>query len=61
LGALQWLRYGDDPLDVFADIPVTMAKASASGISLEGAGEGLSLGAAGLFLRSPGGNPMDVH
>jgi hypothetical protein len=38
-----------------------MAKASASGISLEGAGEGLSLGAAGLFLRSLGGNPMDVH
>jgi hypothetical protein len=38
-----------------------MAKASASGILLEGAGEGLSLGAAGLFLRSLGGNPMDVH
>src|SRR5246127_2271502 len=48
-------------VDVFADIPVLMAKALASGISLEGAGEALSIGAAGLFLRSLGGNPMDVH
>ena len=31
------------------------------GISLEGAGEALSIGAAGLFMRSLGGNPMDVH
>jgi hypothetical protein len=46
---------------VFADIPVLMAKALAGGISLEGAGEALSIGAAGLFLRSLGGNPMDVH
>jgi hypothetical protein len=38
-----------------------MAKALAGGISLEGAGEALSIGAAGLFLRSLGGNPMDVH
>src|SRR5260370_18071468 len=38
-----------------------MAKALARGISLEGAGEALSIGAAGLFLRSLGGNPMDVH
>ncbi len=45
----------------FADIPVLMAKALAGGISLEGAGEALSIGAAGLFLRSLGGNPMDVH
>jgi hypothetical protein len=48
-------------VDVFADIPVLMAKALASGISLEGAGEALSIGAAGLFMRSLGGNPMDVH
>src|SRR5262249_6545817 len=48
-------------VDVFADIPVLMAKALAGGISLEGAGEALSVGAAGLFLRSLGGNPMDVH
>ncbi|MGA7260512.1 MAG: hypothetical protein WBX30_06410 [Stellaceae bacterium] len=48
-------------VDVFSDIPVLMAKALASGISLEGAGEALSIGAAGLFMRSLGGNPMDVH
>jgi hypothetical protein len=48
-------------VDVFANIPVLMAKALADGLSLEGAGEALSIGAAGLFLRSLGGNPMDVH
>jgi len=48
-------------VDVFADIPVLMAKALAGGLSLEGGGEALSIGAAGLFLRSLGGNPMDVH
>jgi hypothetical protein len=48
-------------VDVFADIPVLMAKALSGGLSLEGAGEALSIGAAGLFLRSLGGNPMDVH
>jgi hypothetical protein len=48
-------------VEVFADIPVLMAKALTTGISLEGAGEALSIGAAGLFLRSLGGNPMDVH
>jgi len=48
-------------IDVFADIPVLMAKALANGISLEGAGEALSIGAAGLFMRSLCGNPMDVH
>src|SRR3984893_10919058 len=47
-------------VDVFADIPVLMAKALAGGLSLEGGGEALSIGAAGLFLRSLGGNPMDV-
>jgi hypothetical protein len=48
-------------VDVFADIPVLIAKALASGLSLEGAGEALSIGAAGLFIRSHCGNPMDVH
>src|ERR1051326_6076566 len=48
-------------VDSFAEIPLLMAKAMAGGISLEGAGEALSIGAAGLFLRSLGGNPMDVH
>jgi hypothetical protein len=38
-----------------------LAKALADGLSLEGAGEALSIGAAGLFLRSLTGNPMDVH
>ena len=38
-----------------------MAQALADGLSLEGGGEALSIGAAGLFLRSLGGNPMDVH
>src|SRR5271168_325337 len=48
-------------VDVFSQIPVLMANALAGGISLEGAGEALSIGAAGLFMRSLGGNPMDVH
>src|SRR5499426_1799240 len=47
--------------NVFADIPVMLAKALADGLSLEGTGEALSIGAAGLFLRSLTGNPMDVH
>jgi hypothetical protein len=47
--------------DDYAEIPVMMAKALADGLSLEGAGEALSIGAAGLFLRSLTGNPMDVH
>lgn len=47
--------------DVYAEIPVLLAKALADGLSLEGAGEALSIGAAGLFLRSLTGNPMDVH
>ncbi len=45
----------------FADIPAALAKALAEGLSMEGAGEALSIGAAGLFLRSLTGNPMDVH
>jgi len=47
--------------DVYNEIPVLMAKALADGLSLEGGGEALSIGAAGLFLRSLTGNPMDVH
>lgn len=42
-------------------IPALMAEALADGLSMEGAGEALSIGAAGLFLRSQTGNPMDVH
>ena len=47
--------------DLYDDIPVLLAGALAEGLSLEGAGEALSIGAAGLFLRSLTGNPMDVH
>lgn len=47
--------------NVFADIPTMLAKALVDGLSLAGAGEALSIGAAGLFLRSLTGNPMDVH
>jgi hypothetical protein len=47
--------------NAFTKIPGMLAKALADGLSLEGAGEALSIGAAGLFLRSLTGNPMDVH
>ena len=45
----------------YNDIPKLLAQALADGLSMEGAGEALSIGAAGLFLRSLTGNPMDVH
>jgi hypothetical protein len=45
----------------YPEIPKLIAQALADGLSLEGAGEALSIGAAGLFLRSLTGNPMDVH
>jgi hypothetical protein len=48
-------------VEEFADIPMMIAGALAKGLSLDGAGEALSIGAAGLFMRSLGGNPMDVH
>ena len=47
--------------EVYAEIPKMLARALADGLSLQGAGEGLSIGAAGLFMRSLTGNPMDVH
>jgi hypothetical protein len=47
--------------DAYSEIPELLAKALSEGLSLEGAGEALSIGAAGLFLRSLTGNPMDVH
>jgi hypothetical protein len=47
--------------NAFTKIPGMLAKALADGLSLQGAGEALSIGAAGLFLRSLTGNPMDVH
>ena len=45
----------------FAGIPVMFAKALADGLSLDGTAEAMSIGAAGLFMRSLTGNPMDVH
>jgi hypothetical protein len=48
-------------VEEFAEIPVMISSALDRGLSLDGAGEALSIGAAGLFTRSLGGNPMDVH
>jgi hypothetical protein len=45
----------------FGGIPELLAGALADGLSLEGAGEALSVGGSTLFLRSQTGNPMDVH
>jgi hypothetical protein len=47
--------------DDYAQIPMLLGRALADGMSLEGCGEGLSIGAATLYLRSTLGNPMDVH
>jgi hypothetical protein len=47
--------------DDFAEIPGRLARALGDGMSLEGAGEALSVGGSTLFLRSETGNPMDVH
>jgi hypothetical protein len=47
--------------DTYAEIPVLLSKGLVEGLSMEGAGEALSIGAAGLFMRSLTGNPMDVH
>ena len=44
-----------------AAVPEMLARALAEGLSLEGAGEALSVGGSTLFLRSQTGNPMDVH
>lgn len=45
----------------YADIPEMLAGAMACGLSLEGAGKALSIGAATIHLRTSYGNPMDVH
>jgi len=45
----------------FTEVPEMLAHALADGLSLEGVGEGLSVGGSTLFLRSQTGNPMDVH
>lgn len=48
-------------LDDFNKIPRILAVALADGLSLEGVGEAMSVGAALLFLRSNSGNPFDIH
>jgi hypothetical protein len=48
-------------LDDYSEIPGMLAADMAGGLSLEGAGEALSVGAALLWLRSDSGNPFDVH
>jgi hypothetical protein len=45
----------------FSEVPGILARGLADGLSLEGAGEALSVGGSTLFLRSQTGNPMDVH
>jgi hypothetical protein len=48
-------------VEAFSEIPVLNSQALADGLSIEGVGAALSIGAARLFMRSLGGNPMDVH
>lgn len=58
IGALgEAIRSTED----FGSIPVMLANALAEGLSLDGTAEAMSIGAAGLFMRSLTGNPMDVH
>ena len=45
----------------FSDNIELMAKALADGLSLEGAGEALSIGASTVFVSTTYGNPMDSH
>ena len=48
-------------VDHLAEVPEFLLDALVAGLSLEGAGEALSVGGARLFLRSSTGNPFDVH
>ncbi|MBI3744014.1 MAG: hypothetical protein HY261_07005, partial [Chloroflexi bacterium] len=47
--------------NAYAEIPVMVAEAIAGGLSIEGAGEAMSIGASVIHLRTSYGNPMDVH
>jgi len=42
-------------------VPQMVAEALAQGLSMEGAGEAISIGAGTLYLRTDYGNPMDSH
>jgi hypothetical protein len=59
--AVQALGDAIGACDDYAQIPMLLGRALADGLSLEGCGESLSIGAATLYLRSAKGNPMDVH
>ncbi len=48
-------------LAVFKAVPDLMASALESGMPVEAALDGLSLGAVRLYLRSEIANPVDVH
>lgn len=48
-------------VSTLSDIAEPLAEALAAGLSLEGAGEALSIAAGLLHLRSNSGNPFDVH
>ena len=47
--------------DRICDVADRLLEGLAAGLSLQGAGEALSIGGARLFLRSCSGNPFDVH
>ena len=53
--------HGHDRMAVYKAVPKAMAEALTNGLSVESALDGLSLGAARLYLRSEIGNPVDVH
>src|SRR3989442_2697421 len=44
--------------DTYSEIPRMLGKALADGLSLQGTGEALSIGAAGLFMRTIPGSPL---
>jgi hypothetical protein len=61
LAAVEALGEAIGACNDYAQIPQLLGRALADGVSLEGCGESLSIGAATLYLRSAKGNPMDVH
>jgi hypothetical protein len=55
---LGWLIGTTQPFSKHVEL---MAEALANGLSLQGAGEALSIGASSIFVNSSYGNPMDAH
>jgi hypothetical protein len=60
-GAIAALGEEIGALSDFDDIPALLAGTLAGGLSLEGAGEALSIGGTTIHLRTNYGNPLDVH